>query len=398
MKIRRRIVLNFFTLLALVLMGTNTTHLYATETQGIQEPQNINAKGAILVEKESMRVLWERNSQTPLPMASTTKIMTCIVALEQGNLDDVVTASKRAAAAPKVKMYLKPGEKQTLEDLLYALMLQSSNDAAVAIAEHIGGSVEEFCQRMTRRAKELGAKATGFKTPNGLDAPGHMSSPHDLAIITKHAYETPEFLKIINTPSRSIPSSPLEGSRPHQLQNKNRLLTSYQGANGVKTGFTSLAGHSFVGGAKRGDMQLFAVVLASGWGPGGNQKKYTDAINLLNYGFEHYEITPIKEKMDKIGHLPIIKGQSDFMALAYGESLELPLTKEEQQQITITFDLPEHLEAPVRSHKAIGRANVYINNSQVETIPIITTSSVERKTIRHSLEQVIERWTTLGQE
>lgn len=396
MTIRKKIVFSFSTLF--LLLTINSTGLYATEAHVIQEPENINATGAILVEKESMRVLWERNSEVPLPMASTTKIMTCILALEQGSLDDVVTASKRAAAAPKVKMYLRPGENQTLEDLLYALMLQSSNDAAIAIAEHIGGSVEEFCILMTQRAKELGTKATCFKTPNGLDAPGHMSSPHDLAIITKHAYETPEFLEIINTPSRSIPSSPLEGSRPHQLQNKNRFLTSYQGANGVKTGFTGLAGHSFVGGAKRDDMQLFAVVLASGWGPGGNQKKYSDATNLLNYGFEHYEIMPIKQKMDKAGHLPVIKGESDFISLAYGESLELPLTEGEKNQITAKLELVESLEAPVPINKSVGLAKIYVNNEQLGAIPIITTSSVERKTIRRSFEKAIERWTTLGHD
>ena len=251
------------------------------------EPSSIHAKGAVLVEEESMRILWGRDPEVPLPMASTTKIMTCILALEKGKMDDVVIASKRAAGAPKVKMYLQAGEKQYLGDLLHALMLQSSNDAAVAIAEHIGGSVEGFCDMMTQRANEIGAKSASFKTPNGLDAPGHMASPYDLAIITKHAYKNPDFLKIINTPSKQIPSSPLEGSRPHQLQNKNRFLNSYAGANGVKTGYTGLAGHSFVGGAKRGEMQLFTVVLASGWGQAGSARKYTDTMQLLDYGFEH---------------------------------------------------------------------------------------------------------------
>lgn len=359
------------------------------------ETSNINAKGAVLVEESSMRILWERDSDIPLPMASTTKIMTCLFALEQGDTEDVVTASERAAAAPKVKMYLRPGERQTLGDLLYALMLQSSNDAAVAIAEHIGGSVEEFCEQMTQRAKELGAKSTSFKTANGLDAPGHMSSPYDLAIITKHAYENPEFLKIINTPSKIIPSAPLEGSRPHNLQNKNRFLNSYQGANGVKTGFTGLAGHCFVGGAKRDNMQLFAVVLASGWGPGGNNKKYTDTTRLLEYGFNNYKMISIKQAMDKVGKLPIIKGEEDLVTIGYGQSLDLPLTSEEENQIFITVDIPEAVTAPISSLEPVGTAKVYIGDSLVSTLPIITTSSATKRTLGRSIKEVIVKWTNL---
>lgn len=359
------------------------------------EPNNINAKGAVLVEESSMRVLWERKSNTPLPMASTTKIMTCILALEQASQDEIVIASERAAAAPKVKMYLKPGEKQRLGDLLYALMLQSSNDAAVAIAEHVGGSVEVFCEMMTTKAHALGATSTFFKTANGLDAPGHMSTPYDLALITKYAYENPEFLKIINTPSLNVPSIPLEGSRPHNLQNKNRFLTGYNGANGVKTGYTGLAGHCFVGGAKRDDMQLFAVVLASGWGQAGNSRKYTDTINLLEYGFNNYKMTNVKQAMDKAGTLPVIKGEEEFVTLAYGESLDLPLKEGEKEQISISIKLPHGLSAPVKPNKIIGEADICINGSTMKTLPIITTSGSDKRTIRRSFEKVILEWTNL---
>lgn len=362
------------------------------------QPSTIHAKGAVLVEEESMRVLWERDSHIPLPMASTTKIMTCIVALEQGNVSDVVTASKRAAAAPKVKMYLHPGEQQTLGDLLHALMLQSSNDAAIAIAEHIGGSVEEFCQMMTKRAAEIGAKATSFKTPNGLDAPGHMSSPYDLALITKHAYQNPGFLKIINTPSKQIPSAPLEDSRPHHLQNKNNFLNSFEGANGVKTGYTGLAGHCFVGGAKQDDMQLFSVVLASGWGPSGSSRKYTDTINLLNYGFNNYSMVNIKQAMDKAGTLPVIMGEDKQVGLAYGESLDFPLTKEEENQVSVTLNLPLELDAPVDYGQTVGEANIYIGDSLVKALPIITTSQIERKTVNKSFEKIIIQWIKLLHE
>ena len=143
----------------------------------------VKAKGAVLIEQDSGRVLYEQNAYAPLPMASTTKIMTCILTLEKGKLDDIVVTSKRASVAPPVKLKLKVGEQQRLGDLLYALMLQSDNDVAVAIAEHIGGSVEGFCEMMTEKAKEIGAQHTSFKTPNGLDAEGHYASAYDMALI-----------------------------------------------------------------------------------------------------------------------------------------------------------------------------------------------------------------------
>ena len=203
-------------------------------------PPSVEARAGILLDMESGRVLWEKNSHEKRAMASTTKIMTCIVALEKGNLKDEVKVSARAAAAPRVKLYIKPGEIYPLEDLLYALMLQSSNDVAVAIAEHIGGSVEEFCNMMTQKAKEIGAYNTVYKTPNGLDAEGHYSTAYDLALITAYAIQNPTFVEITNTHQITIPKS--GGSyRSFHLSNTNRFLTEYEGATGVKTGFTGQA-------------------------------------------------------------------------------------------------------------------------------------------------------------
>ena len=200
-------------------------------------------------------------------------------------LDDIVTTSKRASGAPPVKLHLKVGEKQRLGDLLYALMLQSDNDVAVAVAEHIGGSVEHFCEMMTEKAKAIGAEHTSFKTPNGLDAEGHYASAYDMALIGAYALKNPEFVKIVTTTNITIPTIPTENSRRHDLQNKNRFIYAYQGSNGIKTGFTGKAGHCFVGGAVKKDMQLVAVALGSGWGNSGKTQKYTDVINMMDYGF-----------------------------------------------------------------------------------------------------------------
>lgn len=195
----------------------------------------INALSAILYDKVTGRVLWGKNAYEERAMASTTKIMTCIVALEQANLDDIITVSNLAVRAPEVKLHIKENEEYILEDLLYALMLVSSNDVAVAIAEGISGSVETYCDLMTAKAKEIGAMNTSYKTPNGLDAEGHYSTAYDLAIITKYALENEKFYDIINTSSYSF--NELTKGKGFTVNNKNSFLNMYEGANGVKTGF-----------------------------------------------------------------------------------------------------------------------------------------------------------------
>ncbi|MCL2461450.1 MAG: D-alanyl-D-alanine carboxypeptidase, partial [Defluviitaleaceae bacterium] len=228
------------------------------EEQQPEQP-DVNALGAVLMDYKTGRVLWEKNADEPMAMASTTKIMTAIVALESGKLDEIATVSARAASAPQVKLGLSKGEKVRVSDLLYPLMLESANDSAVAVAEAISGSVEGFCAAMTRRAKELGAKDTVFETPNGLDLGNHHSTAYDMAMITRHALSMSAFVELVNTKSAEIKSD----RRTYTLNSKNRLLDEYDGANGVKTGFTGKAGHCFVGAARRGDMQLISVVLDS---------------------------------------------------------------------------------------------------------------------------------------
>lgn len=255
----------------------------------------VDAKSAILVDCDTNRVLWEKNAYEPMSIASTTKIMTCIIALENGNLKDEVTVSKRAVSQPEVKMHLAVGEKQRLEDLLYALMLKSYNDSAVAIAEHIGGTVENFCKMMTDKAKSLGAKDTLFETPNGLDAGNHHSTAYDMALIASYAMKNDKFVEIITTKEVT---TPINGGnyKSYYIPNTNRLLSEYEGANGIKTGLTNKAGHCFVGSAQRNGVKLISVVLASGWGTKGKAQKWIDTKAILNYGFENYKPQNIIEK------------------------------------------------------------------------------------------------------
>ncbi len=244
---------------------------------------SIFAKSAIVIDQETGRVLYEKNSHEKLPMASTTKIMTLLVALEKGNLKDIVTVSKRAASVGGSSIWLSPGEKIDMESLLYGLMLNSGNDAATAIAEHIGGSVENFAKIMNEKAKEIGAYDTHFVTPSGLDIgiDDHYTTAYDLALITRYAFRYPKFAEIVSTKEKTIPWEGKEWDR--YLRNKNKLLWIYEGADGVKTGFTNKAGRCLVSSATREGRRFIAVVLNS-------PPMWEDSIKILDYAFSKYKL------------------------------------------------------------------------------------------------------------
>lgn len=347
---------------------------------GATAPEKIYSKGSILIEKDSKRILYEKNGQEPLPMASTTKIMTCIVALENANLDDIVIVSNLAAKAPKVKLGLHQGEKQRLGDLLYSLMLESHNDTAVAIAEHVGGSVEGFCQMMTEKAKEIGAEGANFETPNGLDGPNHHASAYDMAVIAAYAIDNPKFIEITNTPSIHIPTKEVEGSKPHDLQNKNRFLSSYQGAIGIKTGFTSKAGHCFVGAVDKENMQLVGVALGAGWDSNGKSRKYTDVIKLMNYGFNNYDKYKVLDEEDCSKQVAVEKGKEEIVELYGNEKIILPLTKEEVEKVQLKVTLPETIIAPVEEGQVIGRIDVVCDNVVLGSSELMAAKAIDKAT------------------
>lgn len=353
----------------------------------IQYP-SIVARSGIVMDLDSGRVLWEKDAYKKRAIASTTKIMTCILALEKGNLQDEVKVSARAAAAPRVKLYIKPGEVYRLEDLLYALMLRSSNDVAVAIAEHIGGSVEEFCNMMTQKAKEIGAINTSYKTPNGLDAEDHYSTAYDLALITAYALKNPTFAKIITTREITIPKS--GGSyRSFYLSNANRFLADYEGATGVKTGFTSQAGYCFVGSAKRDNMHLISVVLGSGWYPQRNQK-WIDTKAIMDYGFTNFKPEKIIHQGTQVSTIPITYGLVEEVGVGYTENFIYPLKKEDE--ITTRLYLPTILEAPIIEGTVVGYAKVFLNGEECKQIELKTLSTVERHDFFTSFQKLIKNW------
>ena len=351
------------------------------------EPE-LYASAAALIDADTGRVLYEKNGHEQKAMASTTKIMTCILALELGNPEDIVSFSANAAAQPDVQMNGREGEQYYLKDLLYSLMLESHNDTAVAIAEHIGGSVEGFAELMNEKAQELGAEQTHFVTPNGLDADTHYTTACDLGRIACYAIQNPEFLDIIKTPAYTF--TDITGARTVSVVNRDAFLTSYEGAIGIKTGFTGNAGYCFVGAARRGDRTLVSVVLASGWPPH-KTYKWQDTRALMDYGMEDYQKQVI---MTPEYTLPSIEVQhaidEEPVPLEIRDSIALLLRPDES--VEYVEQLPSRLEAPVRQGDIAGSVDIYINQELYDSVVVYVGESREPITYSYVFLQVIREY------
>ena len=352
----------------------------------VYEKLSLHSRGALLLDSTNNRVLYEENGSKELPMASTTKIMTCIVALENAKPNEEVVISAHAARMPDVQLNAKPGEKFHLGDLLYSLMLESHNDIAVAIAEHVGGSVEGFATMMNDKARELGCEHTNFVTPNGLDAPGHYTTARDLAVIASYAIKNNEFIKVTNSASHEFQE--LKSGKKYFVTNKDRFLLMMEGAIGVKTGFTNGAGYCFVGAVQKSDRTLVTVVLGCGWPPSKNLK-WNDTKELMNYGLKNYRLKQIfKDK--KFEPLVVKDGQQKFEALTMKGNL--PLLLRDDEKVRVEYDLPKGLVAPVKASKEVGKAKYYIDDVLYKEIPIYSTEDIAKIDFKYCLKKIINYW------
>lgn len=340
-----------------------------------------SALAAVLIERNTGMILLRHNETQPLPMASTTKVMTALMALEKGNLDDVVTVGKNAYGVPGTSIYLSLGEKITLRDLLYGMMLASGNDAAVAIAEHIGGDVETFCQMMTERAAELGCENTVFVNPNGLPAEGHHTTAYDLALIAREAMRYELFREIVSTKRASIP---WEGRAYNRiLNNKNRLLGGYEGATGIKTGYTRAAGRCLVFGAKRDGLEVIGVVLNCGdW--------FDEAARLMDLGFELYDGFTALSEGETVRVLPVKDGTQDTVYICAGGDLCAPVPKGTIP--TLEFDMPDEIAAGMQVGDIVGEARILLDGCTLAAVPLKLTESLSVRDYAYELERVIRNW------
>lgn len=340
---------------------------------------SINAKAFVLMDPISGRILLEKNSQDKMAMASTTKIMTAIIALEKGDLRSLIKVSPRAVSIGGSSFYLRPGEVLTLEDMLYGLLLPSGNDAAVAIAEHIGGTEEKFVKMMNQKALELGALDTHFANPHGLDHPEHYTTARDLAIISRYAWKHNKFREIVQTKTKEIKY----GDFTRQISSTNRLLWEFNGADGIKTGYTGKAGRCLVATAKNNGFRLISVVL-------GSQNHFEESKKLLDYGFKNYKLTNIILKNNYFATVDVEKGVFQKVDLVAKDSIILPM--KEDENVDFKLIVPEEINAPVSRGEQIGQLQIYVDDELVASTSLIASKDVPLRKYYHILDRILRFW------
>jgi D-alanyl-D-alanine carboxypeptidase (penicillin-binding protein 5/6) len=420
------------------------TDIEETEFEDIATLSNGNidlyATSAVLIDAESGRVLFGKNQDAVLPMASTTKIMTCILVLENADMNEVVDISAYAAGMPEVKLFARTGEQFLVRDLLYSLMLESHNDTAIALAEHIGKrllpesmqmtpasqyskeeskqAVAAFAGMMNQKAKELGCENTYFITPNGLDAE-EMSAPADgETVIRQHSTTATElanilayciqvspkkedFLTITRTPSHFLTT--LEG-RSFQCTNHNAFLNMMDGALTGKTGFTNKAGYCYVGAVRRGDTTLIVALLACGW-PNNKSYKWSDTRKLMEYGLQTFSretFTDVAYPEDQLEQLlveggrPNHLGEAAYMQLAIqgrsSAAVDRGILLEEGETIQVLCKTKDHLEAPVAQGTLVGSIQYVVDGEVYYSEEIVAAQAISRIDYKWCFRQILERF------
>lgn len=377
-------------LLAGMLAAMAAEYVYA-DTQTNEEELSLNARAAVLMDADSGRVLYGKDAEKVYPMASTTKVMTLIVALENADADSVATASDYAASMPEVRLGVRNGERYRLGDLYYALMLESFNDAAVMIAEEVAGSVEAFADLMNEKARNIGCTQTHFITPNGLDASDdegvHATTARDLALIMRYAIGNEDFLEITQT--RNYSFDDIEGKRHFFLNNKNALFDMLDGVLSGKTGYTGDAGYCYVCAVQVHDRCFIAALLGSGWPPHKNYK-WQDVRDLISYGAMNYEYRDIRiSQYADNERLHVTGGDQETAALA-PEDKEIRLLLSEADTIRADMFLPGRLDAPVAAGTELGRITLRVGDFVVGESRYKVMDSVERKDFLFYLTKVFD--------
>lgn len=342
-----------------------------------------NSRACVVIDRNTNTILYGKNEKQKRKMASTTKIMTATVIIENFNLNDTIEVSKKAAGTGGSRLGLKFGDKITINDLLYGLMLRSGNDAAVALAEYAGGSIEGFAELMNKKASELGLTNTHFETPHGLDSDDHYTTAYELAILSNYALNNPTFAQIVGTKNYTITIN----GYPKQLNNTNELLGNLNGVYGVKTGFTNGANRCLVTACKRNDIDIICVVL------GADTKKFRtlDSIKLINYVFDNFEPVNIKNlidnnfknwKKENLNKIIINKGSSQNidLKLEYIDKAIIPIRKDLIDSIKITINCPLYFETPLESDSNIGNVNISISGYLDFNYKVMNMHEVKHKT------------------
>ncbi len=351
----------------------------------IAEEPKLNAKIGLVFDRASKTILYEKNGLKQVPMASTTKIMTAIVVLENADLTDVVTIDKKAAGTGGSRLGLKVNDKITVHDLLYGLMLKSGNDTAVALAIHVGGSVEGFANMMNKTAEEMGLVNSHFVTPHGLDAQGHYTTAYELAYMADYGLQNPKFKEIVSTKIYTVTIN----GQPQVISNTNELLGNLDGVYGVKTGFTNGANRCLVTACKRGELDIITVVL------GADTKKIRtqDSMNLIEYTHKNYQVVNlekiIQEKFENWKQLNekriyINKGKTNQIHIQLEEMPYKTMAIKNTQTDNINLEINSlyYLEAPIQEREIIGNVKVQIKDKTIGTLNIQNERAIGKKEVK----------------
>lgn len=326
---------------------------------------DVSARSACAIEKSSGQVYFDKNANQRMSMASTTKIMTAIVAIESSSLNDTVTITNESVGIEGSSIYLKEGEILTMEDLLYALLLESANDASVAIAIHCAGSVDAFVEMMNSKAKQLNLSNTHFANPHGLDDSNHYTTANDLAKIASYAMSIPVFSEIVSTYKKVIPLGN-DGSRV--LINHNKLLRSYEGTLGVKTGFTHKSGRCLVSCAERDGTSLICVTLSA-------PNDWNDHKAILDYGFSIYNTIKLADAGDYTLDIPIINGKKSSILCSNLDSLSV--TVKGEANISANFEVNQMLCAPIKQGDYVGKIVFKNNDKEIASLKLYALENVK---------------------
>ena len=320
---------------------------------------SVSAKSAILINADSGEVLFEKDPDSRMLIASTTKIMTAVVVLSKCSMDDIVQVTAEAADVEGSSAYLQAGEKLTVRELMYAMMLSSGNDAAAALAIHVSGSVDKFAEEMNKKADELGLENTSFKNPHGLDAEGHYSTARDLAKLTVYALSNKDFRDIVSTKTASV------GSRT--LTNHNKLLWSIDGAIGVKTGYTKAAGRVLVSAVERQGICLACVTI-------NDPDDWADHTSLYNIAFDSIKLQKVCTKGEVFSKIPVISGESDGVNIEFSE--DITLTLDEKDEVTAEVELPWFVYAGFSRGDAVGKVTFFVNGEEKASTELVFGNDV----------------------
>lgn len=376
-------------LLAIMIALTPIRFSYANNNDSEKKNTELASKSAILMDVGTGKVLFEKNSHEKLPPASVTKVMTMLLiveAIDEGKikLTDNVQVSENASSMGGSQIFLEPGDTQTVDTLLKGIAVASANDACVAMAEHISGSVEQFVNKMNSRAKDLKMKDTNFVNTNGLPVDNHYTSANDIAIMSRELLKHDMISKYLTTWMDKV----VVGKKKVEvgLANTNKLIKHYNGATGVKTGFTKEAKYCLSASAKRGNTHLVAVTLGAETSP----ERFSDASNLLNYGFANYESVKIANKNDKVGKLNLDKADENKVDLVVKDDLTALVKKGESKDFKKVIKLDENPKLPIKKGTVLGKVQIMKDNKVIGEVDLINTKDIKRASYLQMLQRVIE--------